>query len=133
MAWWIVGDRHLRLLPQLPEPGDDPIGEADDLIAVARTMLARRGGVLHLIVCDVDGNELPDPRASTARWFVVRAQVTFARRAVHLFRTTNQRVLVGLSDEVDRDQFLGSLYDRRTAESEAVIDLLRQIPAEAVR
>lgn len=123
MGWWIVGDRHLRLLPQLPEPpADDLIGEADDLIGVARTMLARRGGVLRLIVC-----------ASTARWFVVRAQVTFARRAVHLFRTTNQRVLVGLSDEVDRDQFLGSLYDRRTAESEAVIDLLRQIPAEVVR
>ncbi|WP_331436452.1 hypothetical protein RND64_04560 [Gordonia sp. w5E2] len=118
-----MADRHLRLVPT-PDLAGPELAHAQTMQTAAAYMHRRN---LHLLVTitDEDGVELDvDPASTTARGFAVRAE---ALPASHMAFQHIASVKVGVSDPIPRDEFLSDPSQRRSAEAEAVLDLLQQL------
>lgn len=87
--------------------------------------MARRSLHLLVTITDEDGEELDvDPASTTARGFAVRAEAIPADHRAFKYVTT---VRVGVSDPIPRDEFLADASLRRSAEAEAILDLMQQL------
>lgn len=120
-----MADRHLRLVPT-PDLAPAPELAHAHTIQSAAHSLRRRGLRLEVTITDEDGVEIVvDPASATARGFAVRAE------AFHRIRNPfggNAAVRIGVSDPVPRDEFLNRDGEaRRSAEAEAVLDLMQQL------
>lgn len=94
--------------------------------------MARRGLSLELTIVDEDGVELSaDPASTTVPAFVVQAAAhthsSRVERHLAVLTGTGGLVKVGVSDPVPRDRYLADSASHRSAEAEAVLDLIQQL------
>lgn len=118
-----VAERHLRLVPTPDLTGPELVHA--QALQQAAAYMARRSLHLLVTITDEDGEELDvDPASTTARGFAVRAEAIPADHRAFKYVTT---VKVGVSDPIPRDEFLTDPSQRRSAEAEAILDLMQQL------
>ena len=118
-----VAERHLRLVPTPDLTGPELVHA--QALQQAAAYMARRSLHLLVTITDEDGEELDvDPASTTARGFAIRAEAIPADHRAFKYVDT---VKVGVSDPIPRDEFLTDPSLRRSAEAEAVLDLMQQL------